>query len=253
MVEVILALPVVFAAVFFALWYSYATNAKAALDSAVPVALRLAVTRGAGATTPGSFSAGQYPLLDAFFADNNCSGDGCSQEEIKAIFWNESPDIPRSSTAAAIVNHHILLSKPPAVPGGSSHGTSYIFDLVAHNFSNDGPSTRGLPRTYLYALVYTLIALKQSVGNTVRYPCDPEDTTKASRIYDGCLICDFLNPTGLAEAKWDTSPVPENAIRMRCRYRPRSMFVGPLLHFLGRATGSANLGVYYRTAAIGGG
>jgi hypothetical protein len=92
-----------------------------------------------------------------------------------------------------------------------------------------------LPASYLYALVYTYRHFKQSVGNTVRYPCDPHDPVNGG----GCLRCTNLNATtGSRAPSPNMSPAlgdPNydlNAVGVSCEYRPADFFFTPLLRLV---------------------
>lgn len=198
-VELAMTLPIFLMGILFFTWLGISFNATNSLKSAVSRAIRLAATRGPD------------DLLGA--------------EVISDVHnWRKDED--------DVGRMPVLLSSPAKHWGDA---LTHYDAAVAAVFGSSW-TLRDLPPEYTYALVYVNEAMRQSVGATLRFPCDANDPVNGA----GCLNCEFLNPDTLKSASqvlkdgdsaYDIDP-PRRSIGLECSYQPQTVVLTPLLRLI---------------------
>lgn len=223
-VESALVLPIFILGVFFFLWIGVTLNDKAALSSAVTRAVRLAATRGSLA--------------------------GARNQDIHQIAdiedWISSGGATLSTRLQELLVHGVDTQDAFDKFYSASNQTTDVFQRPLYQ----------LPASYTYALVYFNEAIKQSIGSSVRFPCDPNDTdgTDPQHGY-GCVECKFLNPSTLDYTFWNSrgpnnggsilrNDVPAYQVAMDCKFRQASFLIGPLSRLLSIVTGDTSSSIF---------
>ncbi len=196
LLEAAIGLPIALVFVLFMIWVGVYLNAKTALTSGMGRALRLAATR-----SDPNFSGGHsIQVLDEWL-------DG------------------------------VAVSDPEKLKRLLSNGTDWDFAQAYYNqitireIATSGEQIGDLSKKYAYALVYLNEALRQSVGNSVRFPCDPKDEDLPGSYSErqhgsGCLGCKFLDPE------------PNNAdYTLSCKFHAGADLLNPVSNLLGMLTG----------------
>lgn len=208
-VDLAFALPIFLAAIFIILWYSYMLNARAAITAAVTTAARLAVTRGDVYRLGYSIVQYRYDEQNAGEVQlyTNLSG-GYTDTDYDQ--WSaEDPDNLGNECSPSIASK--------------------------------------LPMTYHHALVYAYRAMADSVGSTLRFPCDP---TAADG--DGCVTCYFeLFGATCAEVTAGTVVLPKDTMILVCDYKPYNLLMAPILGLLKTVSGDPHMGIFTRKASTG--
>lgn len=216
LVEFALGLPVVLLLIFIVIWISVILHARSTLTVVLGQALRLAATRGDSSLVGTDI----IPDIQAWTGDPAQVAPPASLNQFLA-----SPDLE----ATTYWDYYNTVSLDPVFGGVA--GTSGSVRL-----NETQPE-------YIYALVYFNQSLRQSIGPTVRFPCDP---TLADG--SGCVSCVFLNPNSLfsnavgPQDPWDTAvdgPIPRRRLGMECQYRPSSVFLDPVVKLLRIIAGPA--------------
>lgn len=224
--ELAIVLPIFLFAVAALLYIGFILSAQNSLTQAVSN-IRLALTRGKSEIVGAAGEISEFHTWSAF-------GGGfgvCSS-------YSEPPlngDIRR------------LLASPEFESTAFSSSGLYNSD-VQETFScgnSSNANMRQLPPYYLYALTYVTQTMKQSVGASLRYPCDPTLPDGG-----GCLHCRFLNPASDSTRNdsrgtviWGTNICRHiyaldcplfntDYIGIECKYRPSSAVADLLFGFL---------------------
>ena len=214
LLETVAALPLFLAGIFIFIWLAFYFHAKTSLSNSLGKALRISVTRG---NSPSSLGAIQD--IDDW-----------------VNYVNETPRLRR-----------LLASS-----GENWSDVEDIYDnYTIETFHPTTLSLRDMPPHYVYALVYLNEGLKQTIGPSVRYACDPTAPDG-----DNCLRCKFLNPDRAEREAGIQSIVdpPLGSIGMECQYKPALFILSPALKMLSLMTGdnSYTIGVITRSAFFGG-
>ena len=229
MIEVVLMLPLFLLGIFFILWIAYVYNSKKALVSSLENGVRLASTRGKAGLFEGmpitagveEFKSGALREVDYFILNDEAGGLGV----IRPLLEHNIP----TKTFDELYNAQVKKIF-------SSLGKSKLSELPAY---------------YTYALVYAHKAMRMTVGDSVKYPCDPRNPDPSDKT-DGenCLWCRPVNPVTMDDTPFDPDR-KENGITLdatlllrrvaiRCDYKPGGMIVRPFLKMLGIMQGSNN-------------
>jgi len=206
LIEVSFGLPLLLLGIYAVIFFSMTLNARGSLTSAVSNGTRLAFTRSVDAEMGTTL----IPEVRAYLNSGSATG---ALDQLLA-----TPGLENTAF----------------IPGG---GGWYMTEWNATlSLGND---ISKLPPSYLYALVYTYRHFKQSVGSTVRFPCDPHDPVNGA----GCLRCTNLNASTASRAPSpNTLPIlgdPDydlNAVGVSCEYRPADLFFTPLLRLVSGGT-----------------
>ena len=210
--EVVIILPLFLLGLFLVIWIAYISNARASLGSAVENAARLAGTRG----KPGLYQ-----------------GEAIS-----------SYDFLRSGAIKALDEYHLSRS----IPSDQKRRELLTYKVEGHHFAEfyDGyvktvfepigiEKLSDLPAHYSYALAYAARAMRMSVGESIRYPCDPYDTND-SKQGEYCLLCRPVNPVTKDDTPFDPADYPNEdetiifrRLALRCDYKPGGFVVKPIM------------------------
>ena len=191
MVELAIVLPFLLFGILFFIWLGIMMHAKSSLDSAVTRALRLAVTRGAEEIS----GVDTIPRIHGWLAVPQTYGDSDVEP---LLAYNLDP---------------------------STNWLSWYDDRASEVF---GGGFQSLPPEYVYAVVYVNESMKQSIGSSIKYPCDPASLENGS----GCLGCWFLHPESLAPGEPYMDTVPRRRLGLECRFQPSSGVLKPLVAML---------------------
>lgn len=186
-IETALTFPFLFAVVLIFLWTGYIYNAKNGLVSAIGNGARLAFTRG---DVDKSGLSGLLPEVDNWYYSSAAFPELLSNQDDKA-----------AALAAYNQNLSVEYSDP-----------LYTIDNA--------------PLSYLYAIVYTVQAMKETVG-AVNYPCLRDDEI-------GCLTCYPANPLKHEIIKG------QNGFGLSCEYRPSGLFIDPIMGMIKYMTGDGS-------------
>lgn len=211
--EAALVLPLFLFCIFAILWIGTALHANNALTTSIFKALRLSVTRGDAAKV------GSYPIsaLNKWAALEDMSG-------------------------AEITHLHELLKSPDIdwLTASEFHNSHTIEELHSRY---DISSLQDLPPRFLYALAYMYQGMRESIGPSLRYPCDPSAPGN-----EGCLSCSFFladpelgfplrrvagEPGGMRSG----DDIPLDGVGLNCEYKPALFLVTPAMNALGALLG----------------
>ena len=202
LVEVSFGLPLLLLGIYAVIFFSMTLNARGSLTSAVSNGTRLAFTRSVDAEMGTTL----IPEVRAYLNSGIATG---ALDQLLAT--------PGLENVAFL-------------PGNGG----WYMNQWNSTLSLGGDISK-LPPSYLYALVYTYRHFRQSVGGTVRFPCDPHDPVNGA----GCLRCTNLNATtGTRAASLPSAPIlgdsdyDLNAVGVSCEYRPADLFFTPLLRLV---------------------
>ena len=200
MLEIALTLPFFLVGIFLFIWIGVVIHGKSSLDAAVTKSLRLAATRGVD------------ELLGVSIIDD-------VQDWLSSGSTNPGPRL-----------QGLLATEDWGQAG------PYYDELVSEVFS--GRNLIDLPPEYIYALVYVNESMKQSVGPSLRMPCDPANLADGG----GCMACSFLDPDSYRSAFDSGSPTskppPRRTMGLECRYQPAHFLLRPLVSLLAMIGGS---------------
>jgi TadE-like protein len=224
-IEFVMFFPVFLAGLFILIWLGVAMNARGALSAAVDNGVRLAATRGNGnlygkLDDPNSPTrrVGAMPSFDNWVFDSrNGAGGSTPQSRVGLIVSGES-SIDRYNTASA----HIF-------PGDGAGGGALTLAT--------------LPPHYTYAIAYIVQAMRMSIGESLRYPCDPrnEDGTDPQN-GENCLYCRPVHPTTFDNQVFNPSTIGASSLlsrrfAIRCDFKPAPYLLRPILKLLSMLTG----------------
>ncbi len=210
MVETALFLPIFLFCVFFALFLGFAYNAKSSLQYSVG-SVRLAFTRG------DSTRVGRDDIISTV----NDWRQGRANRLIELLTHNLAP----ADTNLNWYDHQAV----QVFGNNDAFGANLDF--------------KSLDDRYIYAQIYTLQTMLQSVGD-VKFPCDPTQADGS-----GCMRCWNLNPmsdnTDLA-APPPLGPPPGSPdynqlyVGIRCQYSIGGSLMKPLHALANLMSGSMN-------------
>ncbi len=209
LVETALALPIFLAVVLIFIFFAVAQNARGSLTYAVTM-VRHAYTRGQAEL----IGTDVIPSVQGWLA-----GSG-------GVWSNPPPDISA------------LLATP--AEAATAFGSSGLYNTDSQNWF--GVDLTALPAPYIYSLIYVLESMRQSVGPTLRYPCDP-----LAAGGEGCLLCRNLHPMESS----GPGPYPvfgavgfdQTFVGISCSYRPSNVFLNPIVNLLRLIVGTAGVQV----------
>ncbi|MBN8550318.1 MAG: hypothetical protein J0M12_13465 [Deltaproteobacteria bacterium] len=211
LVETVIVLPLFLFGVLYFIWWAVTINERTALETGVGNAIRLAATRG----NPGLV---RKKLISQVHA------------------WNEAGDGVAPTGYSPVEE---LLIWPPAAWNDVKlyFNDDMIAPLLGVEPLLSAPYFQKLPPEYIYTIIYVLQSLRQSIGNSIRFPCDPSAPDGA-----GCVLCKFLNPvtldsTPLTSNSPAPSEIPRRTIALECTYKPASHLLGPLRGMLSAISG----------------
>ncbi|MBN8550902.1 MAG: pilus assembly protein [Deltaproteobacteria bacterium] len=205
LIETAIILPLFLFFILFVIWLGISFHEKATLSTSLGGGLRAAATRS------------------DFFLMNSSTG---ILPAVQA--WSGgSPD----PALKPVLAHN--------APGPSDWGEEFYDSVDGTSKVFGGLPLGSLPKPYIFALIYVHESLRQSLGGSVRYPCDPYSSTDPA----GCVGCRFLNPEdGSLDPYVDGSgnllPPPTDRLGLQCDYRPANFIIGPLTRILGQITGN---------------
>jgi len=214
LVETVIILPLFLFLILLVIWIGVSFHERATLATAVGAGIRAASTRS------------DMLLMN--------SQDGI----ISAVQgWIANPPTPQELRDVLAYN----LTDPPNANEWGEHYYQAPLGTYKEVFGEalgPGAPIYHLPKSYIYTLIYIHESIRQSVGKSVRFPCDPTEggiTPPIDR--NGCVGCRFLNPETFDFLPHPT--IPTDRIAIQCQYRPANMIFGPLTRMLSLMTGSA--------------
>ncbi len=222
LVELAIALPFFLALVFSVIWASLYFNAKISFTDALPKAVDKALRRG-------DFSKHQSTLalpLDCYYYYRSDS------ELLPPFDEGECNALGNQRYWDSIGELLYLNNISPSITDGEI-ALDYYNSIA--NYCGTDAQFGDLPRTYLYTLAYLYSLMRKSIGNQVRYPCDP---TKPGG--EGCISCTFSLPSGYQSTG---NCKRHNHISISCTYRANFSFLNPFLSLLNLQHN--NLGVFH--------
>lgn len=189
--------PILFAIVFAVIYFGQVYSARVSLSTAVG-AVRTGFARGdLSVVLPG--------LATIPDIANFKSSPG-------------NPHVPPAHLADLLAS-----TDQNGVAPGKAFGANGIYaTMLADTYGGSpAPALKDLSETKLYTLVFISQMMAQSIGPSLRYPCEER----------GCLYCKFLPDPG-------TPGDPSTRYTgVECSYRPSSMFLDPVLSLLSLMTG----------------
>ncbi len=208
MLETAIILPLVLVAIFIAIGLAAIANGRSALSSAMTEAMRLAATRGDMDLMGGE----QMVIPVKRYLDTN------ELEELMPLLASGDVKFEDLKTFA---NECF----------GRVHSTQ---------------SLKQLPIQYIYSLVYIHQALRQSIGPSLNFPCNPPGGTPPSSICSaatrpGCVSCYLINPDTFDFTLISSDPDP-NRYAIRCEYSPSSVFLDPIYRIFSLFSGNGASG-----------
>lgn len=188
LVELAIVLPVILAIILFTLWAGVMYNAKSALASGMQNAVRLGLTRGNQA-----LGANVLTQLNVY---------------------NGGPvptDLLATSGLESIAPVHYATEAQDTFGANAFNGFGALY-----------------PKPYLYSLAYTHAALRESISDSLRYPCNQP----------GCVRChnvnNYLHST---PALWPN--INRSFVAVECEYFPDNTLFAPLQGLLELITGDS--------------
>ncbi len=226
MIETAVFLPLMLLIVFIILFLATLLNARSSLTAAVGSGARLGYTRA-------------QVQMDA---NNN----GTPEAMIGAV-----ADWQKNGGSLAVAPQLLGLLSSTEFQSDGQSVEAFLNVLTAATFP--GFAFKELPSTYIYAQIYALQAMRDSVGD-VRFPCNPGDPTMPQTAHDGpgCLMCVPLRPPGSSGTYQGYDPDPAvfeslnraggfdtSWVGIRCSYRPSNAILGAVESLLGLLSGQA--------------
>ncbi len=217
-IETVIFLPILLILVFFCYWLGVMSNTKAAFSVAVKEALYLAVTRSdpltLNLTAATTLPSGSIPSVTTWI-----NGSGSPQID-SLLYWNGS-----SYNLSSDPNYNVYYSR--------TNSNGVLRSIAPQQDLYD------LPASYTYALIYIYQTMRQSVGDSIRYPCDPTPANPNDGA--GCLLCFFDDPINpgsgnLFDPNVDPSLNPNYGpgnIAISCSFTPDTL-IGNVLRALFR-------------------
>lgn len=223
-VEVTIAIGVMLAVIFMLLWIAVNFNNASSLTVAVANATRLGATRGnlhymGYDVNNVSFDRGIIAELDAY------QKTGTASQRVQNLL--SSADIGWQDAEEAY-----------------DLWTDEVYEREFHE----------LPLQLLYVIAYVNESMMMSVGESIRYPCDPlneepvdPDTALQGR---GCLMCRFIDPQaddiddvytppsgvlglpGMGDGPGDDDDGEIRDFALLCKFRPRPFLADPLIRLI---------------------
>lgn len=224
MIETAVFLPLMLLIVFIILFLATLLNARSSLTAAVGSGARLGYTRAR--------------------VQMDVNNNGAPEEMIGAV-----ADWQRNSGSLAVAPQLLGLLASPEFQSEGQSVEAFLNVLTTATFP--GFAFKELPSTYIYAQIYALQAMRDSVGD-VRFPCNPGDPTMPQTAHDGpgCLACVPLRPPGAIDAYKGYDPDPAvfesqnraggfdtSWVGIRCSYRPSNAILGTVESLLGLVSG----------------
>jgi hypothetical protein len=218
MVETAIFLPIFLILIFFCYWLGVMSNTKAAFTVSIKDALHLATTRSDPLVVNGlvaSDPSGSISQITTWLNTGTNRPDSL-------LLWNGT-----TSNLMGDANY-----------GGNYRQTNSNGVLRNISGSSGISDISGLPASYIYTLVFIYQNLRQAVGDTVHYPCDPLSTA-SNFSSSGCLLCVFEKPDG-SGGSFDPFTEGEGNIMLSCTFRPNTLIGEVLRALFSVATGQAN-------------
>jgi hypothetical protein len=224
MLEIALGLPIFFGGILLILWQGYMYEASISLKAAVSNGVSAGVTRG------------DRPLV----AVSRIGGI----DDVNYLNWamiREIDDYVRTGTWTADVETLFSNGK-----GDDDPETTYN-EWLQTAFGDTSLKLSDAPPEALYALFYTLEALRVALGRFVRFPCDPELTTDKNG--PRCLKCRIMtypemNCTSTnfcLDSADQENDIPHDRIGITCRYSANNHFSDQMMRILMGNSGATNL------------
>jgi hypothetical protein len=217
LLETALFIPFLLIIIYIVLFISTMLNARASLTAAIGSGVRLAYTRAQVRTVTGT---NVDPLIPAV-----------------AQFQNNNVSLRTSGLTPLLT-----LRVDPESAG------PFLDALTGRPERNyPGFDFRELPTSFIYAYIFILQSMRQSVGD-IKFPCNPdEDDLSATTGSDGpgCLMCEPLHPGGdgvyqgydsnygVFESQNRAGGFDTKWIGLECSYRPSNALIGPIERLLG--------------------
>jgi hypothetical protein len=208
LVETAIFLPLFLFGILFFVWLGVTWNEKSTLNAGLGNAVRIGATRGNSTTTH------QNILVDVDNWSPISAPSSPSNTVQDLLAYN---NLPNGTTDWSTARQFYDDPSPPA-PLRSSH---QIFTSITY--------LQEMPPQHKYTLIYIYQSLRQSIGNSIRYPCNPHDATNGA----GCVSCRFLNPETQADNPNISDPPSGDVIAVSCDYRPANFILAPLYGLLG--------------------
>lgn len=197
LVEAAIGLPIFLAIVFGIIWFGITMNQKSTFNYALGLAPRAALPRGDRHVIGSEI----ISSIQAWIASNNISSASPALRE--------------------------LLSSPAEEALAFTNGGHY---MTSWNALGAGGNLNRVPPSYVYAQVYFFQTLRQGVGNSIRFPCDPNPASPLDG--EGCARCSntLAAPTqSLAPGQ----PLDRRFVGLDCEFRPPSTLMKPIMALLG--------------------
>ena len=208
LVEVAIALPLFLAGIFLVIWIGYMLNVTSSFVTSATRAVRLSVTRG-------------NPLN---FEDNHII--------TKVGEWLESGNpFPSDARVQELLSHNLE----------TWNDAQYYYECASCAPSPDKQTTYAMQEhlvdldpEYTYMLIYMYEGMRMSVGDSIRYPCNPENSDGS-----GCLRCVFLNPETAETEPGGSATISQNAFGFECHFQPDHGMMQPVINMLNLITGDS--------------
>jgi hypothetical protein len=211
LLEIIICLPVLLMMMWLFLYVGIMYNARSSLVSAMENSLRVALTRS-NLSLSMADEESLYQYLDTLCS--SLSGSGRNALE-PILFANQKEE-------AGIDEYN--------------RNTAHWKDWYQ---SGEGALFCEQPLHNIYAIVFIQLTMQNSVGNSVKFPCDPRSDDKDAGA--GCMRCIPLNPCSLdrslVKSSCDQSTI-FHRVAIECEFRPDSVFVAPFDALANLVTGS---------------
>lgn len=194
LVELVLAIPILLAFVFFFLWIAIYVHLCANFVTSVNNGVRLGASRGDSEAMGYNSRSAQPGLIPALH---------------RTPFW--SPEV------FDLYCHGVSTSDCKAYYDAWSN---LLFQRDFENIQKEGQ----------YAIAYTLEALLIGSGESaVRYPCAPEGDPRTNDGGDGCIDCRIL-PSGV----FGEVPAGKLRLVLDCRFQPDSYLFNVIMNLVSR-------------------
>jgi len=207
LIELALALPLFLALILGIIWASQLFQAQTTLTAAVGNSLRLGITRG------NELEMG----MDIIAAVQTYDGPTLKQLLISADLHDTLELTDYNDLGVFSVLHD------------SAEQPLYLQDLALH-----------YPE-FVYSLIYINATMRNSIGASVRYPCDPDPAEGEVDDGAGCLLCVFRNPYDpdpLAPYFLAEYPQLTREVAIECSYRPGGGLTKTVFNLLALASGA---------------
>lgn len=239
LVEAVLFLPIFLAIIFGIIAFFVFFNSYFSFQSAVANAPKLAVTRGNSNLVGGEI----IGVINEYWSDMAFT----NPDKFKDIFCHLRNADDCLSEQDQLICNALSVGTVSSLNCNNEAGGYDGWSCNFYSSSTCGNDVKEyFPPTYAYTVAYVFLAMRQSIGESVYYPCDPDNPQDGA----GCLTCWFNQPQLTCQSSDCSKTALLDKIDITCRYKPDIFILSTALRLLGSLTGNPSWGVFEYRASL---